>query len=169
MKQRIVRDYLESLKEDSELDYIFPMLLNAMDFRIVATPRNSKGQSQYGKDVVAIGKDDEGILCRWYFELKGNADKDIDNNTFNKRDGIRESILEAKDVPYEDTSIPKFSSLLSKIVLVHNGIVKANAHVQFEQLIQREFPNGGFEHWDIEPVISDEIPEIRKVVIISYI
>lgn len=150
MKQRIVRDYLESLKEDSELDYIFPMLLNAMDFRIVATPRNSKGQSQYGKDVVAIGKDDEGILCRWYFELKGNADKDIDNNTFNKRDGIRESILEAKDVPYEDTSIPKFSSLPSKIVLVHNGIVKANAHVQFEQLIQREFPNGGFEHWDIE-------------------
>ena len=76
MKHRIVRDYLESLKEDKELDYIFPMLLEAMGFRIVATPRNSKGQPQHGKDVIAIGKDDDGLLYRWYFELKGNAAKD---------------------------------------------------------------------------------------------
>ena len=124
MKQRIVRDYLESLKEDSELDYIFPMLLESMDFRIVTTPRSSKGQPQYGKDVVAIGKDEDGVIHRWYFELKGNADKDIDDNTFNKRDGIRESILAAKDVPYEDSSIPRFNSLPSKIVVVHNGILK---------------------------------------------
>lgn len=150
MKQRIVRDYLESLKEDSELDYIFPMLLEAMDFRIVTTPRNSKGQPQYGKDVVAIGKDVDGVIHRWYFELKGNADKDIDDNTFNKKDGIRESILAAKDVPYEDSSIPKFNSLPSMIVLVHNGILKENTHVQFDRFIAREFPNGGFERWGID-------------------
>ena len=53
MKKRIIRDYLSSLKEDNELDYIFPILLSAMDFRLISTPRNSKGQSQYGKDVVA--------------------------------------------------------------------------------------------------------------------
>lgn len=82
MKHRIVREYLESLKEDKELDYIFPMLLEAMGYRIVATPRNSKGQSQYGKDVVAIGKDEDGILYRWYFELKGNAAKDINDATY---------------------------------------------------------------------------------------
>ena len=76
MRNRIIKDYLGSLKEDNELDYIFPMLLEAMGFRIVATPRNSKGQSQYGKDVVAIGKNEDGILYRWYFELKGNNAKD---------------------------------------------------------------------------------------------
>mgnify|MGYP003464851808 FL=1 len=129
MKQRIVRDYLESLKEDSELDYIFPMLLESMNFRIVTTPRCSKGQPQYGKDVVAIGKDEDGVIHRWYFELKGNADKDIDDNTFNKRDGIRESILAAKDVPYEDSSIPKFNCLPSKIVVVHNGILKVDSTI----------------------------------------
>lgn len=150
MKQRIVRDYLESLKEDSELDYIFPMLLESMDFRIVTTPRSSKGQTQYGKDVVAIGKNEDGVIHRWYFELKGNADKDIDDNTFNKKDGIRESILAAKDVPYEDSSIPKFNSLPSKIVVVHNGILKENTHEQFNKFISREFPNGGFERWGIE-------------------
>lgn len=154
MKQRIVRDYLESLKEDSELDYIFPMLLESMDFRIVTTPRNSKGQPQYGKDVVAIGKDEDGVLHRWYFELKGNADKDIDDNTFNKRDGIRESILAAKDVPYEDSSIAKFNSLPSKIVVVHNGILKENTHEQFEKFICREFPDGGFERWGIEKLTA---------------
>lgn len=154
MKQKIVRDYLESLREDSELDYIFPMLLQVMNFRIVTTPRNSKGQSQYGKDIVAIGKDSEGVLYRWYFELKGNTDKDIDDHTFNKRDGIRESILAARDVPYEDSSIPKFNSLPRKIVIVHNGILKANTHEQFERLIKREFNEGEFERWDIETLTN---------------
>ena len=111
MRNRIIKDYLGSLKEDNELDYIFPMLLEAMGFRIVATPRNSKGQSQYGKDVVAIGKSEDGILYRWYFELKGNNAKDINDKTFYLKDGVRESILAAKDTSYEDSSTPKFNSL----------------------------------------------------------
>ena len=43
----IVREYLSSLKEDTELDYLFPILLNIMGFRIVQTAKESKGQSQY--------------------------------------------------------------------------------------------------------------------------
>lgn len=150
MKHRIVRDYLESLKEDKELDYIFSMLLEAMGFRIVATPRNSKGQSQYGKDVVAIGKDEDGILYRWYFELKGNAAKDINDATYQVKDGVRDSIIAAKDAPYEDSSIPSFNKLPHKIVFVHNGILMENTRTTFEGFIKREFPNGGFERWDIE-------------------
>lgn len=150
MKHRIVRDYLESLKEDKELDYIFPMLLEAMGFRIVATPRNSKGQSQYGKDVIAIGKGEDGILYRWYFELKGNAAKDINDTTFYIKDGVRDSILAAKYAPYEDSSIPSFNRLPYKIVFVHNGILVENTRPTFEGFIKQEFPNGGFEHWYIE-------------------
>lgn len=150
MKNRIVRDYLESLKEDKELDYIFPMLLEAMGFRIVATPRNSKGQSQYGKDVIAIGKGEDGILYRWYFELKGNAAKDINDTTFYIKDGVRDSILAAKYAPYEDSSIPSFNRLPYKIVFVHNGILVENTRPTFEGFIKQEFPNGGFERWDIE-------------------
>ena len=150
MKNRIVRDYLESLKEDKELDYIFPLLLEAMGFRIVATPRNSKGQSQYGKDVVAIGKGEDGLLYRWYFELKGNAAKDINDTTYQVKDGVRDSIIAAKDAPYEDSSIPSFNKLPHKIVFVHNGILMENTRITFEGFIKREFPNGGFERWDIE-------------------
>ena len=149
MKHRIVRDYLESLKEDKELDYIFPMLLEAMGFRIVATPRNSKGQSQHGKDVIAIGKDEDGVLYRWYFELKGNAAKDINDKTYQVEDGVRDSILAAKDAPYEDSSIPSFNKLPYKIVFVHNGVLMENTRITFEGFIKREFPNGGFERWHI--------------------
>lgn len=150
MKHRIVRDYLESLKEDKELDYIFPMLLEAMGFRIVATPRNSKGQSQHGKDVIAIGKGEDGVLYRWYFELKGNAAKDINDKTYQVEDGVRDSILAAKDAPYEDSSIPSFNKLPYKIVFVHNGVLMENTRITFEGFIKREFPNGGFERWHIE-------------------
>lgn len=150
MKHRIVRDYLESLKEDKELDYIFPMLLEAMGYRIVATPGNSKGQSQYGKDVVAIGKDEDGHLYRWYFQLKGNAAKDINDTTYQSEDGVRDSIIAAKDAPYEDSSIPSFNRLPYKIIFVHNGILMENTRIKFEGFIKREFPNGGFERWDIE-------------------
>lgn len=151
---RIVRDYLESLKEDCELDAIFPTLLMAMDFRIVSTPRNSKGQSQYGKDVIAIGKGEDGVIYRWYFELKGNAAKDINDSTFMAPDGVRESIIAAKDVPYIDSSIPYFNQLPVKIVFVHSGILQENTRPHFEGFIEREFPHGGFERWGIEKLTS---------------
>lgn len=153
MNNRIVRDYLASLKEDRELDALFPLLLSAMGFRIVSTPVNSKGQSQYGKDVVAWGKAEDGILYRWFFELKGNAAKDIDDRTFAIQDGVRDSILAAKDTPFEDPAIPFFNNLPVKICFVHNGILKENTRPQYEGFIKREFPDDGamkFERWDIE-------------------
>lgn len=145
----IVKEYLESLKEDKELDYLFPILLNLMGFRIVQTAKEAKGQSQYGKDIIAIGNDTDGMLHRWYFELKGFADKDITDANYSKTDGIRESIIEAKDTPSSDSSIPKYNILPIKIVVVHNGILKTNIKPTFDGFITKEFPNGGFERWDI--------------------
>ncbi|OPB84420.1 hypothetical protein [Elizabethkingia ursingii] len=145
----IVQDYLSSLKEDSELDHIFPLLLQSLKFRIVQTAKEAKGQSQYGKDIVAIGKDDSGKRYRWYFELKGYADRDITDKNYYTSDGIRESIIEAKDAAFNDLSIPGFNQLPVKIVVVHNGILKPNIRPTFEGFIQKEFKDGEFERWDI--------------------
>lgn len=145
----IVREYLESLSEDKELDYLFPILLNLMGFKIITTARESKGQPQYGKDIVAIGTDDSGLKKRFYFELKGYTDKDITQTTFLKSDGIRESILEAKITNFDDSSIPGFNQLPVQIVVVHNGVLKSNSRKTFNDFIDKEFPNGGFERWDI--------------------
>jgi hypothetical protein len=89
----IVREYLASLKEDSELDYLFPILLNLMGFRIIQTAKESKGQSQYGKDIIAIGKDKNGIKHKWYFELKGYSDKDITITNFSRLNIVHLMIL----------------------------------------------------------------------------
>lgn len=153
MKNRILREYIESLKEDNELDYIFPILLQAMGFRIVSTPRNSKGQPQHGKDIVAIGYDTNNIIYRWYFELKGNGAKDITTTNFYAEDGVRDSLLEAKDVAYDCQSIPKFDELPVKIVFVHNGILQANAEPAFNGFIKNNYSDVNFERWDIERLI----------------
>ncbi len=145
----IVQEYLSSLKEDTELDYLFPILLNIMGFRIVQTAKESKGQSQYGKDIIAIGKDDFGVKHKWYFELKGYQDKDITDKNYSTPDGIRESIIEAKDTAFKDSTIPEFNNLPIKIVLVHNGLLKTNIRPTFEGFISREFKEGEFERWDI--------------------
>lgn len=145
----IVQEYLGSLKEDKELDYLFPILLNSMGFRIIQTAKESKGQSQYGKDIIAIGKNEHEEKFRWYFELKGYGDKDITDKNYSSTDGIRESIIEAKDTAFNDTSIPEFNQLPIKIVLVHNGVLKTNIRPTFEGFISKEFKDGEFERWDI--------------------
>lgn len=144
-----VQDYLSSLREDKELDYLFPRLLILMGYRIVQTAKESKGQSQYGKDIVAIGRDNNGVLHRWYFEIKGFKDRDISDQNYSITDGIRESIIEAKDTAFNDISISNFNDLPIMIVLVHNGVIKANIRPAFDGFIAREFKNGGFERWDI--------------------
>ena len=141
MRTIIVREYLESLTENEELDIIFPILLEVMGFRILSTPKLTKGLPQYGKDVVAIGIDEiDQTKKRFYFEIKGGANKDITTSNFKSDDGIVESIYEAKNRPFNDSSIPKFENLPVKIVLVHNGELKANIKETFDGFIQREFP-----------------------------
>lgn len=146
-----VEEYLSTLKEDKELDYLFPMLLQQMGFRIVQTAKESKGQNQYGKDIIAIGKDHHGIKHRWYFELKGYTDRDITDKNYATVDGIRESIIEAKDTVFHDSSIPEFNDLPIKIVLVHNGTLKPNLRPTFEGFISKTFQDNKdtFERWDI--------------------
>ncbi len=150
MRHIIIQEYLSSLKEDNELDYLFPLLLDNMGFKIISTPKNSKGQSQYGKDVVAIGPDENGKKWKWYFELKGYISKDITEHTFGVEDGIRESLLEAKDIDFESFSIPHFNELPTKYVLVHNGILKENFRRRFESFIEKNFEKDTFERWGIE-------------------
>ena len=158
MKEVIVREYLESLKEDKELDLLFPMLLEVMGFIIVTSPKEYKGHKQYGKDIIAYGYDPyDNIKKRFYFELKGGRDRNIDVKTFAKDDGIRMSIIEAKDRDYSNNSIEGFNGLPVKIVIVHNGVISPDVSDTFEGFITREFPKDGsfeFARWDISKLTS---------------
>jgi hypothetical protein len=152
IKSIIVGDYLESLKESEELDYLFPLFLESQGFVILSKPTESKGLSQYGKDVVAVGCDfDDGIKKRFYFEIKGGEDRDITNSTYTKTDGIRESLIESKDKSFEFTN-KEYEKLPLKIVLVHNGEIKESVRATFEGFINKEFPTTGnieFDRWGL--------------------
>lgn len=152
LKPIIVREYLESLTENEELDALFPILLESKGFTILSKPTEYKGFPQYGKDIIAVGKDfEDGLIKRFYFEIKGGQDRHVTTHTYKKNDGIRESILEAKDKDF-NSSFPNFNLLPLKIVLVHNGEIKANIQGTFDDFISKEFPVSSivkFERWGI--------------------
>ena len=157
IKPIIVRNYLESLTESQELDMIFPILLESKGYVILSNPKMTKGFSQYGKDIVAVGKDfDTGKLTRFYFEIKGGKDRHITSTTFLKKDGIKESIIEAKYKEF-DTTYKNFKKLPLKIVLVHNGDLNEGFREVFEGFIRYEFPKKvkiKFERWGISDLVK---------------
>ena len=145
----LVREYLSSLKEDAELDNIFVLLLESMGFEIIMTPKESKGQSQYGKDIVAVGKDENEKKYRWYFELKGFDQKDININTIAGSDRVFQSLIEAKFTKFDRVGNKKFDKLPIKVVIVHNGITDPKFQPTFKGIVSQYFKEDEFEDWDI--------------------
>ena len=139
---------MASLKEDGELDYIFPLLLERMGYKILSTPKQSKGQSQYGRDVVAVKKV-KGRPTLFLFELKGFRSHDITDRTLSERDGLIESMTASVNTPYQDASISGLKDCDRRFVFVHNGTVDENARPTLDGFVQRMFPDGNFERWDI--------------------
>lgn len=148
-KQEIVKQYVASLKEDRELDYIFPLLLERMGFRVLSTPKQSKGQSQYGRDVIAV-KQEKGINTLFLFELKGFRAKDINDKSLNEKDGLIESMRASKYTLYRDASIPDLDKYAKKYVYVHNGYVEANSVATLDGFVSKEFPEKNFERWGLD-------------------
>ena len=160
IKPLIVKTYLESLTEERELNRIFPLLLTSLNMEVLSKPTENKGFQEFGKDIVAVGKDifvdkedpSYGKKKRFYFELKGGGDRDVSKNSFYKDYGIQQSLTEAKLVPFK-TDYPNFDSLPKKIVLVHNGVLKGNIRDVYNGFILNKFPKSGefeYDRWDIE-------------------
>lgn len=148
-KQEIVKQYVASLKEDRELDYIFPLLLERMGFRVLSTPKQSKGQSQYGRDVIAV-KREKGINTLFLFELKGFRAKDINDKSLNETDGLIESMRASKNTLYRDASIPDLDTYARKYVFVHNGYIEANSVATLDGFVSTDFPEKNFERWGLD-------------------
>ena len=153
LKQEIIKQYIATLKEDNELDYIFPLLLKQMGYRILLTPKQSKGQSQYGRDVVAA-KNVDGVDTLFLFELKGFSAKDVTDRTLSARDGIIESLNASKNTKYRDASILGLSKCPRKYVFVHNGYAEANALLTLNDYVEENFPEGSFDRWDLDKLTT---------------
>lgn len=151
MIRLILSDYLQSLKERDELDYLFPLLLEQMRYKVVKTAKSSHGQPEYGKDIIATYREKNGHEKLCIFQIKAGSDRDLDNTVFYKQDGVRESLLQVKDVDFRDSSVPNLNNFPKKVILVHNGELKSNFRVTFNGFVEKEFIALGieFERWDI--------------------
>lgn len=153
IRQEIIKQYVASLKEDGELDYIFPLLLERMGYRILSTPKHSKGQPQYGRDVVATKKI-KGVETLFLFELKGFRAQNITDRSLTENDGIIDSLKASKYTKYRDASIPGLAKYARKYVFVHNGGVDANAQLTWNDFVKEEFPEDNLERWDLAKLTS---------------
>lgn len=147
-----VREYLESLTEKDELNVIFTFLLESMGFDILTKPQENIGLKEYGKDIVAVGKNKHGTKKKFYFELKGGQDRHINEKSLEKKDGIISSVQDAAFVDYNST-YPAFKDLELEIVIVHNGVLKGSASEKlsgFFKRISRTCPDITFSRWGID-------------------
>ncbi|MEX2940755.1 hypothetical protein [Serratia fonticola] len=64
----IFRQYLASLRERNELDVVLPDLLSELGFTVISRP--TVGTRQYGVDVAAVGKNNNGKRKLYLFSIK---------------------------------------------------------------------------------------------------
>ena len=153
VRQEVIKQYVASLKEDAELDYIFPLLLERMGYRVLSTPKQSKGKPQFGRDVVAI-RNVDGVNTLFFFELKGFGSRDITSQTLTAEDGIIDSLKTSKYTEYRDASIPGLEDFSRKWVFVHNGGIDSNVMPTWNDFVQKVFPDGDLERWDLEKLTA---------------
>ena len=153
VRQEVIKQYVASLKEDAELDYIFPLLLERMGYRVLSTPKQSKGKPQFGRDVVATMNVD-GVNTLFFFELKGFGARDITSQTLTAEDGIIDSLKTSKYTEYRDSSIPGLEEFSRRWVFVHNGGIDSNVMPTWNDFVQKLFPDGDLERWDLEKLTA---------------
>jgi hypothetical protein len=64
----LVRQYVASLRERGELDAILPDLLSEIGYDVISRP--SIGTRQYGVDIAAVGRDEDGERKLFLFSVK---------------------------------------------------------------------------------------------------
>ncbi len=98
----ILREYLASLRERSELDAILPDLLSELGFNVYSRP--GRGTVQHGVDVAAISPDADGGKKVYLFSIKkGDLTRQDWNGTVQ---ALRPSLDDIIDT-YIPTHIPE--------------------------------------------------------------
>lgn len=90
----ILKQYLASLKERSELDAVLPDLLSNMGMNVFISP--TRGVKEYGVDIAAVGSIDNGEDKVYLFSVKsGNLTRETWNG--NSDQALRPSLDEIQD------------------------------------------------------------------------
>lgn len=125
----IIQEYLGLLKESKELDDLLPILLSSMN--LVNISGAQRGARQYGVDLAAVGRDDDGKRKLFLFVVKCG---DITRSTWKSGpQAIRPSLEEIKDVYLPTHVAPEHAKLPKKVVVVTNGELRQELQLTYSQ------------------------------------
>lgn len=143
----ILKQYLASLKERSELDAVLPDLLSSMGMNVFISP--TRGIKEYGVDIAAVGQinDDEEEKVYLFSVKSGNLNRETwggqsSQSLLRSLDDIRYGFISSR-IPSEHQSKPII------ICLCFGGDISSGIRQEvssYEQLNTRN--NIAFEEWN---------------------
>jgi len=149
----ILKEYLDSLKEDGELDALLVELINAMG--ITTTTKPQKGR-QHGVDIPAMGKDPEDNIKKVFLLVvkQGNFTRSMWNAT-QSLNSVRPSFDDIFDTYIPTYLSPHQKSLPKKIILATNGYMDQTISQTWGTYISgKSVPNQiEFEFWGTDQLI----------------
>lgn len=141
----LLREYLASLKERSELDAILPDLLSELGYTVYSRPQ--RGTAQLGVDIAAVGKDEHGERKVYLFSVKqGDLTRQDWDGT---PQALRPSLNQILD-SYISSRIPaQYKSLKIVICLVFGGDMQEQVRADVTGFVKRNETNQiSFEEWN---------------------
>lgn len=147
----ILKEYLELLKEDGELDSLLSDLLFSMNIVPISKPQKGR---QYGVDISAMGLDSDGIKKVFLFAVKqGNITRNVWDSNPNS---IRQTLNEVLDVYIPKILTKGQRALPKKIIVATNGVLEQTVQLNWNSYID-EYAQPDkieFDFWGIDIIAS---------------
>ena len=147
----VLKEYLELLKEDGELDSLITDLLFSMNIIPISKPQRGR---QFGVDISAIGTDIDGVKKVFLFAVKqGNITRNIWDSTPNS---IRQTLNEILDVYIPKVLTKSQKALPQKIIVATNGVLEQTVQLNWNSYLdENSQPNKiEFDFWGIDKIAS---------------
>lgn len=147
----ILAEYINSLKEDRELDVVIQDILRANSVEIFTKPERGR---QYGVDIYAVGKDFTGDQKRKVFLITVKQG-DLDRSNWDANvNSVRQSIDEIIDVFVPNNLASQHRKLPIKIVVAYNGLMKQGVQQNWVGYTNRH-PTFEFDLWESDFLIYE--------------
>ena len=126
----VLKEYLELLKEDGELDSLITDLLFSMIIIPISKPQRGR---QFGVDISAIGTDIDGVKKVFLFAVKqGNITRNIWDSNPNS---IRQTLNEILDVYIPKVLTKSQKALPQKIIVATNGVLEQTVQLNWNSYL----------------------------------
>jgi hypothetical protein len=126
----LISEYISLLKEDGELDTLLLDILNSKGIVPISKPKKGR---QYGVDIAAIGKDENGVKKVFLITVKqGNITRSVWDSG---PTSVRQSLNEIKETYLNISLTPSHKKLPKKIIVATNGELEQTVQTTWTQYI----------------------------------